>query len=196
MMPRRMMLLALAGWLMLPSAFGAAQVVPPQGGQRQRMELEQRLHAGFGQVVRSRLGLSQEKLVALQGVMSSFQKDRMELNRAKAALRYRLQEPALQGVPDAQARRVLREMVQLQEQELDLYRREQEELLKVLSPTQLVRFYGLRESLGQQVQDLRLGRGLGRGPGGGPGGGAGGPGGMEVPQEPTAGGPGWRRIFR
>lgn len=196
MMPRRMMLLALAGWLMLPSAFGAAQVVPPQGGQRQRMELEQRLHAGFGQVVRSRLGLSQEKLVALQGVMSSFQKDRMELNRAKAALRYRLQEPALQGVPDAQARRVLQEMVQLQEQELDLYRREQEELLKVLSPTQLVRFYGLRESLGQQVQDLRLGRGLGRGPGGGPGGGAGGPGGMEVPQEPTAGGPGWRRIFR
>jgi len=156
------------------------------------MELEQRLHAGFGQVVRSRLGLSQEKLVALQGVMSSFQKDRMELNRAKAALRYRLQEPALQGVPDAQARRVLREMVQLQEQELDLYRREQEELLNVLSPTQLVRFYGLRESLGQQVQDLRLGRGLGRGPGGGPGG----PGGIEVPQEPTAGGPGWRRIFR
>ncbi len=106
----------------------------------------------------------------------SFQEDRMELNRARAVVRFRLREQALQDMPEAEARSLLQEMIRLQEEEVDLYRREQEQLLQVLTPLQLVRFYNLRESLGQQVQELRRGRGPGRGPGGGPGGMGGGSG--------------------
>jgi hypothetical protein len=188
--------LALAGSLILVPALTAAQVTPPPGGQRHRMELERRLHAGFGRVVQNRLGLGQDQLVALQGVMMSFQEDRMALNQAKAVLRFRLREPALQGMQEPDARTLLQEMIRLQEQELELYRREQDQLLQVLTPIQLVRFYSLRENLGQQVLELRQGRGLGRGPGGGgPGGISGGPGDMD-PQEYPQSGPGGRRFFR
>ena len=213
-MTRALAMMVLAGAVTLLPALAAAQVASPPGGQRHRMELEQRLHAGFGQMVQNRLGLSQEEVAALQGVMMSFQQDRMQLNQARATARFRLREQALQSMPEAEARALLEEMVRLQEREVDLYRREQEELLKVLTPLQLVRFYGLREGLGQQVQEIRQGRGPGRGPGGGPGGPGGmgpgsggpgpgpggmgpglGPGGSDVP-EPAPGGPVWRRFFR
>jgi hypothetical protein len=192
-MRRALGIIALTGVTMLIPALVAAQVAPPAGGQRHRMELEQRLHAGFGQMIQNRLGLSQEKVGALQGVMRSFQQDRMELNQARASLRFRLREQALQRMPEAEARALLDEMVRLQEREVDLYRREQEQLLGVLTPIQLVRFYGLRENLGQQVQEIRQGRGLGRGPGGGPGGmgpGPGGPGTGPGGMGPGPGGPG------
>jgi hypothetical protein len=61
---------------------------------------------------------------------------------------------------------LLQEMVDLQQQELDLYKREQAELLTVMTPTELVRFYRLRDNLGQRLQQLRQGRGRGGGQGG------------------------------
>jgi Spy/CpxP family protein refolding chaperone len=200
-MTRTLAVVSMAAAVTLLPALAAAQVAPPPGGQRHRMEMEQRLHAGFGQMVQNRLGLGREKVAALQGVMMAFQQDRMELNQARATVRFRLREQALQRMPEAEARALLEEMVRLQEREVDLYRREQEELLKVLTPLQLVRFYGLRESLGQQVQEIRQGRGLGRGPGGGglggvgPGGIIGEPGGMG-PLETPPSAPGWRRFLR
>jgi Spy/CpxP family protein refolding chaperone len=75
------------------------------------------------------------------------------------------------------ARALLTEMVALQQQELDLYQREQEELLNFLTPVQVVRYYRLRDDLGQRVQQLRLrrgGGGIGPGPRGGGGNGNGG----------------------
>lgn len=184
-MTRALAVLVLAGSFTLIPALAPAQATPPPGGQRHRMDLEQRLHAGFGQMVRTRLELGPEESAALQRVMMSFQEDRMKLNRARAVLRFQLREPALQSMPEAEARTLLQEMIRLQEEEVGLYRREQQQLLQVLTPVQLIRFYGLRENLGQQVQELRQGRGPGRGPGGGgPGGMSGGPGGIS-------GGPDW-----
>ena len=210
LMTRAVMVSVLAGSFIVVPALARAQATPPPGGQRHRMELEQRLHAGFGQMVRSRLGLDPDELAALQRVMMSFQEDRLKLNQARGVLRFRLREQALQSMPEEEARTLLQEMIRLQEEELGLYRREQQQLLQVLTPLQLVRFYGLRENLGQQVQEVRQGRGPGRGPGGGgpggisggPGGGVGGPGGfgigpsgMESPDPPSSV-PDRRRFFR
>lgn len=164
-------------WLLAPSLVAAQGGPPPQAGQRQRMELERRLEARFGQTVREQLGLTQEQLQAVQGVMQSFQQERQTLNRAQASLRYRLRDPGLADIGDEAARELLKEMISLQEQELSLYRKEQEQLLGVLTPSQVVRFYRLREDLGRRVQELRMqrgGGGVGGGPGGGPGGGGGG----------------------
>ncbi len=66
--------------------------------------------------------------------MQSFQEERQALNRAQASLRYRLRDPALPDMEEDEARALIQEMVDLQQRELDLYKREQAELLKVLSP--------------------------------------------------------------
>ncbi len=158
--------LALAGVLLLVPSLSSAQVTPPPGGQRQRLELERRLQQGFGRALQNQLGLDQTQLQGVQGVMQSFQEERQALNRAQASLRYRLRDPALTDMAEEEAMSLVREMVELQERELDLYKREQAELLKLMSPLQLLRLYRLRDDLGQRVQELRQGRGGGGGVGG------------------------------
>ena len=71
-------------------------------------------------------------------------------------------------------------MIRVQEAEFDLYRREQAELLTVLTPNQLVRFYKIRDDWGQRIQDLRRPRGPG-----GPGGRVGGPPGTGGGRRPS-----------
>ncbi len=158
-------ILALAG----APAFAAGQVTPPPGAQRQRVELEQRLQRGFYRQLQSQLQLEPVQVEKLQGVTRSFQEERRTLNRSQASLRYKLRDPGLVDMPEEDARTLLQEMVDLQEQELALYKREQAELLEFVTPTQLIRLYRLRDDLGQRVQQLRQGRGQGggRGVGGG-----------------------------
>jgi hypothetical protein len=141
--------------------------VRAQGGQRQ--QLERRLQQGFGRLVQTELGLNAEQIAPLQAIMQSFRGDRQAVYQAQAVLRYRLRDPSLAEVSDESAREVLGEMIRVQEAELDLYRREQAELLTVLTPNQLVRFYKIRDDWGKRIQDLRRPRGPG-GPGGRPAG--------------------------
>jgi hypothetical protein len=104
--------------------------------------------------------------------MRSFREDRQGLNQAQATLRYSLRDPSLEQMDEAQARELLGEMIRVQEAELELYRREQQSLLTVLSPNQLVRFYRIRDEWGQRLQRLRQGGGPGGPPGRGGGAGA------------------------
>jgi hypothetical protein len=112
-------------------------------------------------MVQTQLGLSRDEFLSLQGIMESFREHRMALSQAQAALRHRLRDPGLESLGDSEALDLLEEMIHVQEEELDLYRREREELLGVLSPTQLVLFYRLRDQLSRQVDQLRRGRGPG-----------------------------------
>lgn len=165
-MKRRLAVLTMAliaGFGPIP---GEAQVRPP-GGQRQRQQLERRLEQGLARLVAEELGLTPDQVASVQSVMQGFREERQSVNRAQASLRYRLRDPALPDLADDAARAILAEMIQVQEAELDLYRREQAQLLTVLSPTQVVRFYGIREAWGQRILELR--QGGGRGPGGPPG---------------------------
>mgnify|MGYP001819827278 CR=1 FL=1 len=161
--------LALVGALTVMPILASAQVTPPAAGQRQRMELERRFQQGFNRSIQNQLGWDQGKMQSLQGIMRSFQEDRTALSRAQASLRHKLRDPALQDLSEVDASALLQEMVDLQQQELDLYKREQAELLTVMTPTELVRFYRLRDNLGQRLQRLRQGRGTGGGQGGGVG---------------------------
>jgi Spy/CpxP family protein refolding chaperone len=145
---------------------GEAQVRPP-GGQRQRQQLERRLEQGLARIVSEDLGLTPEEMASVQAVMQGFREERQAVSRAQASLRYRLRDPALPDLEDDAAREILAEMIRVQEAELDLYRREQTQLLTVLTPGQVVRFYGIREAWGQRIQELR--QPGGRGPGGPPG---------------------------
>lgn len=161
------------------------QVRPPAGQQRQRQQMEARVEQGLARLVTEELGLTPDQMASVQTIMQAFREDRREINRSKASLRYRLQDPALAELADEAAEEILAEMIRVQEGELDLYRREQTQLLTVLSPNQLVRFYRIRERWGQRIQELR--QPGGRGPGGPPG----------MPSDPVGGvagmGPGWGR---
>lgn len=158
-------LLALGG--LTPPA--SSQVNPQRGGQRQRLELERRLQQGFERSVQTQLGLDAETTEAVRRTMQSFQGERSELNRAQASLRHRLRDPALPDIGSEEAQALLQEMVDLQERELALYRREQAELLEIMTPIQVLRFYRLRENFGQRLNQLRQRRGQGGGLGGGVG---------------------------
>ena len=58
--------LALAAALTLAPMPASAQVTPPPGGQRQRLELERRLHLGFQRSIQNQLGLEQGELQGIQ----------------------------------------------------------------------------------------------------------------------------------
>ena len=68
-------------------------------------------------------------------------------------------------------------MLRLREEEVRLFREEQEALVGVISARQLLRFVVMRDQLNQLIQSIRAGGGRGMGPPGGrrPGGGAGPP---------------------
>jgi hypothetical protein len=162
-------------FLVLATAIGPATAAaqgPPPGGMRRRQQLERRVEEGFARFLESRLGLSEAEVTSLQEVMRSFREDRQAVHQAQASLRYRLRDPALADLDEASARDILAEMIRLQEAELDLYRREQTQLLTVLSPKQLVLFYRTREEWGRRIQELR-GPGGPRGVAGPAGGGLG-----------------------
>jgi len=161
MMRKAVPALVIAGAMALGTLAAAAQVTPPRGGQRQRLELERRLQLRFDNTVQQQLGLDQGGMDQLQGLLRSFQEERSALARSQASLRYRLRDPGLPDLSEEEAATLIQEMVTLQEQELQLYKREQAELLSILSPLQLLRLYRLRDDLGRRVQQLRQGRGGG-----------------------------------
>jgi hypothetical protein len=179
-MKRLITVLAVMALLLLEPSGAWAQTRPggPPGQGRDRQELEQRMRQGFGRMVQERLNLDPEQLEDLQSVMQSFREDRRSLNQEQNSLGRSLRMAAFEEMEGGEARTILNEMVRLQEVELELYRREQNELLTVLNPVQLVQFYRIREDMGARIQDLRRGRAGGRGgpPGGTrePGGGMGG----------------------
>lgn len=170
--------LALAGVVPLE-----AQRMPPAGNPN-RTELERRVQARFGEMIKQRLGLSDADAARLSQTMESFADQRRQLHMEEQAVRSRLeallQEPA---ATDQEALVLLQSMEEMRERETRLLRTEQEALLRVLTPLQLVRFHGMRTQLGERIQQLRGGQGpMGGGqagppwrrpPGGGPAGDAG-----------------------
>jgi Spy/CpxP family protein refolding chaperone len=140
---------------------------PGMTGQGQdRTELERRVRARFGEMVRQRLDLNDEQARHLSETVQSFQEDRSQLFREEQALRRRVEAVLLEGDPDAEeAQALVDRMQELRLEEARLFQREQQALLEFLTPTQLLRFHALREQMGQRIRQLRGRPGAGRGPG-------------------------------
>lgn len=162
---------ALLAVSLITSGVSAQQRRPGMGqGPPNREELERRVRARFAEMMQQRLGLSDEQSDQLNGAVESFMQRRQRLVADEQALRRRMQAIALEAEPtDAEARSLLARMQELRDEEVGLFRAEQEALLAVLTPVQLVRFHAMREQLGQRIQQLRGGQGPGPGrPGAGP----------------------------
>ncbi|HEX9884907.1 MAG TPA: hypothetical protein VGA70_00390 [Longimicrobiales bacterium] len=140
-----------------------------QRGVGVRGEVEQRVRARFGEMVRQRLQLTPEAQEAMSEVLQDFQERREALALREAQLRRRVQGQGRLGrggspppLTDEEAVAILDEMAGLRAEESDLAELEQERLLAVLTPTQLLRYYAMRDQLAETVRRLQAG-----GPGGG-----------------------------
>lgn len=132
----------------------------PPGGNPNRSDLERRVQARFAEMIRQRLGLSDADAARLSQTMESFAAQRRQLHLEDQAVRSRvevlLREP---GATDQEALALLQRMEELRDRETRLLRAEQEALLRILTPLQLVRFHGMRAQLGERIQQLRGGQG-------------------------------------
>lgn len=154
--PAVVVLLALA----VPAG-GAAQ----EEGSRDRpdrAELEERVRARFAELVKRRLGLTDEQERMVADVVGTFQDDRRALGRRQRDLRRRVRAMDLEDRPrevdPAQAQAVLQEMAAVRAEEVRLFRAEQEALLRVLTPVQVLQFHDLREDMADRIRRARGGR--------------------------------------
>jgi Spy/CpxP family protein refolding chaperone len=128
----------------------------------ERAELERRLRENFERLVRERLELTEAQATQLADVVLEFQGERLAQQRRESDLRRRLQGQGGSGgrrggapLSEEEARAVLAEMRALQNQETEIFNREHERLLGILTPTQLVRYYLIREQLAESLRRVR-----------------------------------------
>ena len=147
-------LAAMAAW---PGGLDAQQ--RGQQGRRgdlDREQLEQRIRAQMGRMMRQRLGLDAEQSEQLAQVVQDVEGRRRELFQQEQATRREV-EAFLRGGGDdeAEARELVTRVAELRLQEAELFRQEQEALLQVLAPAQLLRLQELRQELGRRIRALR-----------------------------------------
>jgi len=122
----------------------------------------------MAEMMQQRLGLTEDKGARLSEAVEEFEGQRRQLGRQEQALRRRVEALMLEGADDdTEATELLQRMSNLRLQEAELFRVEQEALLEVLTPVQVLGLQQMREQLGQRIQRLRgqPGRGSGRGDG-------------------------------
>jgi len=142
-------------------------MIGPEVAQAQRQqpppraELERRLRARFQTLVREQLGMDAEQQRLFNATLRVYQARREQLLLRESQLRRRLraQGPLNPTDPpplpsDEEATELLEEMAAIQQDEVLLFEEEKEALLEFLTPGQLVRFYGMREELGQRIRNL------------------------------------------
>ena len=133
-----------------------------RGSAQDRAELEERVRARMARLIQQRLGLDEQQADSLSAVVAGFDARRRELSRQELAVRRRVEALMLEGGEDQnEARSLLDRMAGLRAEEAALYRDEQERLLEVLTPVQVLQLQALRADLGRRIRALRGPRGGG-----------------------------------
>lgn len=134
-------------------------------GPQDREAMEQRVRAQMARMIRDELGLTEAEYEPVGQVMGRFHEERRSLARSEQATRRRVEALLLEGGEDTEeARELLAHLVELREEEAAIFRREQEALLEVLSPAQVLELHAVRERIIRRIRSFRGRRG-GRGPG-------------------------------
>jgi Spy/CpxP family protein refolding chaperone len=161
------LVVALGLWAAVPSTLDAQRI--QERREVDRAQLEERVRAQMGRLMRERLGLDEAEAERLSEVVRGFDGRRRELFSQEQAARRGVEAVLIQGDED-EARELITRMWELRQEEAALFREEQEALLDVLTPIQVLRLQELRQDLGQRIRALGGGRGgrPGVAPGGGP----------------------------
>lgn len=152
-------------WLPLAVLLAAIAVPSQAEAQRRRdgeppnrEEIEQRIRAQMGRMMQERLGLDESQAESLSEVVGSFDGQRRELIQREFDTRRRVDALLDRNGNDEEARALLEQQAELRMQEAELFRDEQEALLEILSPAQVLELQDLREDIGRRIRALR-GRG-------------------------------------
>lgn len=133
--------------------------------QQERQELERRVRQQFDQRMRDELGLSPDDQREFMGLVQDFRDRRLELSLEIRQLQVRLRrEGRREDLTDDEARLLLDQATELRDREARLFREEQEALLSILGPADLVRLYQWREALTQRLRRLQGGNPQGDNP--------------------------------
>jgi Spy/CpxP family protein refolding chaperone len=138
----------LAGLVMLSSALPASAWAQQRGDAHRRAELEARrdsleseLLSRFLEQLDRELSLTAEQRAGMDRILQSGAEQRRSLMRESGALRVRLARSLRDGTTtDAAFNSLLAEHEALRQREGDLWRAEQDELARVLSPRQRTQF--------------------------------------------------------
>lgn len=149
--------------------------------------MQERIRAEMARMIQERLELTDVESATLGEVMERFQEQRRELWRSEQATRRSMEAFLLEGPDDeGQASALLERLVELRAEESRLFQAEQQALLELLTPTQVLRLHALREDMARRIRALRGRRGGGP-PGGRVDGAAGGWPGRDWRPGPAAG---------
>jgi hypothetical protein len=139
-----------------------------QGQQESRQEMMARVLQSFERRVLRELGLTREQGAFLATTFTQFQTSRGALMRDRFQLRRDIERLVEGGSgTDADAQRLIDRMRGLRARELDLQRQEEDQLLRVLTPMQLLHLHHMREEFGESIRRLEVQEHQRRGPGGG-----------------------------
>jgi Spy/CpxP family protein refolding chaperone len=155
-MKRLVTLATIAGTLLLFGATPAsAQPGPRQNPRRQALEQELRMRTG--EVVRRRLGLTEDQMTRLQATNRKFEQQRISLFQREREARQALRRELLAGDKASQSRvdQLLNETFALERQRFDLLQSEQRELAQFLTPVQRAHLIGLQGEMRRRTQQMR-----------------------------------------
>lgn len=146
----------------LALATGGISAQRPDRPGGNRPALEARLQNRIREVMRLRLGLTEDQVARLDRTNRRFEprrrallREEMELRRG---LRGRLAGPptdSMSAEEQGEVSRMLERAIRLQREKLDLIEEEQRDLAEYLTPAQRARYFGLQEQIREQVERLR-----------------------------------------
>jgi hypothetical protein len=131
---------------------------------RGRIEMEQRVRATFQRRLFADLGLTKDERSSVQRVMATFRQHRVEFARRERRTRERVQDLQArradgEEIPESEAREALEAITRLRQEEAQLFRDEQTELLKTLRPDQVLYVLQARDAFADRIRRLRRGGG-------------------------------------
>jgi Spy/CpxP family protein refolding chaperone len=169
--------------MMVAAAQAPVDLEAQQRGSRadremSREQMQERVQQAFEQRMARALDLSEEQQARMREALGDFREARRELMPQRRELQMETRR-FMSGDrnDDERARELIRARRELRETELRLQREEEERLLQILSPSQVLRMQMLRDEFGERIRSLEAGPRAGRMR----------PGGMAL-----RGGPGWR----
>lgn len=141
------------------------QASTAQSEQDSRQEMMARVQQSFERRVLRELGLTREQGAALATTFGQFRTSRGALMRDRYQLRRDIEWVVEGGRgTDAEALRLIDRLRGLRARELDLQRQEEDQILQVLSPMQLLSLHHMREAFGESIRRLEMQEHQRRGP--------------------------------
>jgi hypothetical protein len=141
---------------------GVAQV-GRLGGNPNRAAIEQRIQRQFQERMARELELSADQREELAEVLRDYATARAELLPRRRALGLEIRQLLEGDQSEDRALELIRDLRELREAEAELLAEEEDRLLDVLTPIQVLRLQALRDQFGEQIRSLGT-----QSPGGGP----------------------------